>query len=401
MHSPSEDGSGSADSKGKVRTLAAASFLNDMGSDMIYPFWPLFVTQYLGANMAILGLLDGVGEALVSISKAASGYLSDLLRKRKVFIWTGYLLGSFSRIGYAISPSWGWLLPFRIMDRSGKIRSSPRDAMVADASSDQNRGRNFGLVRSMDNLGAVFGIVIGIILFRSLGYRTLFLLAAIPSLFAAMLIFRRIRERKTSKARAYKGISFRSISSSLRVYILLSGIFALGSFSYSFLLIFSRDTGVAEGTVPVFYLLFTAVASVFSILFGRLSDRIGRERVIMLSLVIWAGVCSLMVIYSTMFSLIISFLLYGLHKGSLDPVQGSLVSEMAHPDLKASTIGGFQMIIGLCALPSSLIAGILWDSLGPRVPFFLSIILTGISMMLLFPMSYLRTKVRNKGIKWK
>jgi MFS family permease len=279
------------------------------------------------------------------------------------------------------------------MDRSGKIRSSPRDAMIADASSNLNRGHNFGILRSMDNLGAVVGIVIGILLFRFLGYRTLFLLAAIPSIFAALLVFRRITERKASKARAYKGISIRRMSSSLRLYTLLSGIFALGSFSYSFLLIFSREAGVAEGTVPVFYLVFTGVASIFSVVFGRLSDRIGRERVIMLSLAIWAVVCSLMVIQGSIILLIISFVLYGLHKGSLDPVQGSLVSELAPPDIKASTIGGFQMIIGLCAFPSSLVAGLLWDSFGPRAPFFLSIVLTGMSMMLLFPMRHLRTKL--------
>ena len=99
--------------KKTVRILAFASFLNDFGSDMIYPIWPLFVTSFLGANMAVLGLIDGLGEAVVSISQAASGYLSDKIHKRKIFIWTGYLFGALSRIGYALSAVWNDLIPLK------------------------------------------------------------------------------------------------------------------------------------------------------------------------------------------------------------------------------------------------------------------------------------------------
>src|SRR3989344_605705 len=112
-----------------IGVLSLASFLHDVGSDMVFSVWPLFVTQVLGANMAVLGLIDGVGDAVVSLSGAAGGYLSDKLRKRKIFVWTGYLFGGIARIGYALSPSWQWLIPFRLLDRSGKIRSAPRDAI--------------------------------------------------------------------------------------------------------------------------------------------------------------------------------------------------------------------------------------------------------------------------------
>ena len=139
--------------KKTIRTFAWASFLNDMGSDIISPVWPLFVTQVLKANMAALGFLDGLGEALVSLSKALAGYASDRLRKRKIFIWTGYLCGGISRWGYALSSVWPHLIPFRILDRAGKIRSSPRDAMIADMSTSLNRGRHFGIIRAMDNGG--------------------------------------------------------------------------------------------------------------------------------------------------------------------------------------------------------------------------------------------------------
>ncbi len=113
--------------------------------------------------------------------QSISGYISDRIKKRKIFVWIGYLFGSFSRIGYALSKSWHHLIPFRILDRFGKIRSAPRDAFIADISNDENRGRNFGFLRAMDNLGAFFGILICVLFFKFFGYRNLFLLASIPS----------------------------------------------------------------------------------------------------------------------------------------------------------------------------------------------------------------------------
>ncbi len=182
-----------------MTVFSSASFLNDFGSDMIYPIWPLFVTEFLKANMAVLGLIDGLGEAIVSISQAGSGYLSDRIQKRKIFIWAGYLCGSASRLGYALSTVWQHLIPFRILDRSGKMRGAPRDAVVSDISSRENRARNFGLLRTMDHLGAACGAIVSILFFSYFGYRTLFLLASLPSLIGALLIFVLIKDRKTQE----------------------------------------------------------------------------------------------------------------------------------------------------------------------------------------------------------
>src|SRR3989338_11652330 len=146
------------ESKKTLRVFGLASFLNDFGSDMIYPIWPLFLTSALGANMTVLGLIDGLGDALVSISQAVSGYIADKTGKRKIFVWLGYVFAGLARLGYAMSAVWQQIIPFRILDRAGKMRGAPRDAMIADMSSDDDRGRNFGYLRMMDNLGAVFGI---------------------------------------------------------------------------------------------------------------------------------------------------------------------------------------------------------------------------------------------------
>jgi len=371
------------ETKKTIRTFALASFLNDLGSDMIYPIWPLFVTSVLGAPMSALGFIDGLGEAIVSISQAVSGYISDRIRKRKIFVWTGYLFGSLSRVGYAISSVWQHLIPFRILDRAGKIRSAPRDAIIADISTKENRGKNFGLLRAMDNLGAVCGIIVCILFFKLLGYRNLFLLAAIPSVIGASLIFHLIKEKKPADIKIYKGLSLKDLDKNFKLFLLLSSFFALGSFSYSFLLIYAKEFGFQTAFVPVLYLVFTAVASIFSVPFGKLSDKIGRKQVLMLSYIFWGLVCLSFIFFRSHLAIILTFVLYGLHKGALEPVQKTFVSELSPIKYRASSLGGFQMVVGLCALPASLIAGVLWDKISIFMPFYFSLSLTALSIIML------------------
>jgi len=366
-----------------IRTFSLASFLNDFGSDMIYPIWPLFVTSVLGANMATLGFIDGLGELIASISKAGSGYISDRIKKRKIFIWTGYLFGSISRIGYAISTIWQHLIPLKIFDRFGKIRGAPRDAIIADISTKENRGKNFGILRAMDNLGAVCGIVFCILFFELLGYRNLFLIAAIPSLISVALILFFIKERKTHKIKIYKGISLKMLDRNFKIFLLLSSFFALSSFSYSFLLVWAKEFGFKLSFVPVLYLIFTAVAAFFSLPFGKLSDKIGRKPVLMMSFILWGLVCLSFIFIQSYWVILLAFILYGLHKASLDTVQTTFVCELAPAKYRSSCLGGFQMIIGLCALPASLIAGLLWDKISMFAPFYFSLVLTMVSIFIL------------------
>ncbi len=373
----------SKESQKTIRTFALASFLNDMGSDMIYPVWPLFVTTVLGAPMAVLGFIDGLGEAIVSISQAVSGYLSDRIHKRKIFVWMGYGLGALSRIGYALTATWLHLIPFRILDRAGKIRSAPRDAIIADVSSPQDRAKSFGLVRSMDHLGAVCGILICIWLIDNIGYRNLFLLAAVPSVVGTWMIFYVIREGQPSGAKIYKGFSVRNLDRDFRLFLLLSALFALGSFSYSFLLIFAKRFGFQAAFVPVLYLIFTVFAALFSLPFGRLADKIGRKAVMCISYLFWVGVCLIFILYQGYGTIVFGFVLYGLHKATLEPVQKTLVAELAPREYRASSLGAFQMVIGLCALPASFVAGLLWDKVHICAPFYLSLALTAVSIVLL------------------
>ena len=369
-------------SRRTIGALGFASFFNDLGAGMIHPVWPLFLTGVLGANMSVLGFIDGLGEALVSISQAASGYLSDRLGKRKVFVWLGYAVPILSRTGYALSTTWQQIIPFKILDRAGKIRGAPRDAIIADLSSRMNRGTHFGYRKMMDNLGALGGILICILLFHLTGYRILFLIAALPSVIATILIVLCISESKPER-RIHAGLRLSDIEGDFRRFLILSSLFALGSFSYSFLLIFAKELGFGITSIPALYLIFTAAASLTSLPLGRLSDRIGRRPLLMFSFLLWGLVCLLFITTRSHYALILGFILYGCHKGALDTVQTTFASELCPVAFRASSLGSLRMIVGLCALPASFIAGLLWDRINLYAPFYLSLMLTVFSMVLL------------------
>jgi Major Facilitator Superfamily. len=373
------------ENKRSIRAFAWASFLNDFGSDMIYPVWPLFVTSVMGANMAMLGLIDGLGEAFVSISKAISGYISDRIRKRKFFIWSGYILGSISRFGYALAPSWQWLIPLKILDRSGKMRSAPRDALVADISTNQNRGGHFGLMKAMDNLGAVCGIVVCLLLFEHIGFTNLFLIAALPSLASAFLIYTYIKENKVSDKKLFADFTFKDLDANFKLFLILNSVFTLGAFSYSFLLIFAGKCGFKATYLPIFYLIITVTAAIFSLPMGKLSDKIGRKKLMYLAFILWAAICSSFILSTNSIVVVAAFVLYGLHKAALETVQKTYTSELCPDCFRATGLGVFQMAIGICALPASLIAGFLWDKINMQAPFYLSLALSLVAcFMLLF-----------------
>jgi MFS family permease len=268
--------------------------------------------------------------------------------------------------------------------------------MVADISTDQNRGRHFGLMRAMDNSGAVLGITTSILLLNIAGLRTLFALAAIPSVIGAILILVRIKEERPAERKIYKGLSLRHIDRNLALYFGVNAVFALGAFTYSFLLIYARTVGFKVGFVPVLYLVFTASAALFSLPFGRLSDRIGRKAVLFMSFGFWAAVCLGVIAIRGMFLVPAVFVLYGVHKAALEPVQRTLVAELCIPEYRASVIGGFQMVVGLCAFPASLAAGWLWDHVGRTAPFWLSAGLTAAAATLLL---FVKEKPRDAAVR--
>ncbi|MFX1563725.1 MAG: MFS transporter [Promethearchaeota archaeon] len=381
-----------------IGTFGAASFANDMGSDIVFSIWPTFVIL-LGGNALLIGLLDGLGDFIVNLSKGFSGFLSDKLQRRKPFIWSGYLAASMSRVLYGVAPSWHWLVPARVLDRAGKIRGSPRDALIADISSNETRGRNFGILRTLDNTGALFGILITIAfvtfafpLLESQGFtllsslQLLFIAAAIPTVIGALLIIIKIPDYRKEIGKHVFRIG--GINRQLALFITLSFIFALAFFSYSFVTLYASfflEVPLINPylKVTIAYLIFTMTAALLSAPLGKLSDRIGRRVTLLLGYGTFAIMCLIFIIIPNALTMLAAMIFYGASIGAIVPTQRSLVAELAPVDLRASLLGLYQMLIGVAALAANILAGLIWVLYLPATSFMLSLFLTLIAALLL------------------
>ncbi len=196
-----------------------------------------------------------------------------------------------------------------------------------------------------------------------------------------MLVLSLIKERKTK--RIYRGLALKNLTRNLKLFLFLSAVFALGSFSYSFLLVYAKEFGFETGFVPFLYLLFTAVASVMSLPFGKLADKVGRKSVLVLSYSLFGLMCLGFVYVGSVEGVVLLFVFYGLHRGALEPVQRAFVSELSPLRYRASVLGAFQLTVGLCALPASLIAGVLWVTFEKSAPFVFSLSLTILAIILM------------------
>ncbi len=355
--------------------------MNDMGSDMIAPIWPTFLKNYLGLNLFQIGIIDGMAITITSLTKVAAGYASDRTGKRKGFITSGYLLSLIGRFMFIFSATFWQILFYKALDRLGKMRGPPRDALVAKHSEEKKRGRSFGVLRAMDSAGAVVGASISFVLFYYLGYFWTFILAAVPAAISVLIIVFMIKEERGKDV--FKGISFRGLNRDLKIFLAASIILALGTYSYSFLILFSADFGYSDVQLPLLYILFTAVYAASAYPFGRASDRVGRRGILLTAFIIF-GITSLwthlVVDWLTAIPLMVFF---GLFNGALDPVQTSFVSDLVEEERRASIIGAFQMAIGLSALPAGMILGWAWDNINHLASFNISLVLCLIAIVLL------------------
>ncbi len=364
-----------------VIVFGAASFLNDMGSDLIAPIWPTFLRNHIGLDLFQVGVVDGLALTITALSKLMSGYLSDRTQKRKIFITLGYLLSVIGRLGFFISYTFYQILTWKSMDRLGKIRGPPRDAIVASETETGERGRAFGVLRSLDTAGAVVGATISYLLFVYIGYLGIILLAAIPGICSVILVSVLIKEKKGKDV--FKGVTFRGLDRNLKMFLFSSLLFALGTYSYSFLILYSQGFGFGEAVLPLLYLLFTFVYAVSSYPFGRISDTIGRKPILLLAFLFLIMTSGWALIVQDWFTVVIMFIFFGLMQGALDPVQTSYISDLTEENRRASILGAFQLVIGLCALPAGAIIGYLWEYLYSAAAFQYSLILCGIAIITL------------------
>ncbi len=356
-----------------VIALGWVSFLSDVASDMIYPLLPDFLTRTLNAGPAAIGLIEGVAEATASFMKMLSGWWSDRLRRRKPMVVAGYSLAAVVRPLVGLASAWGQVLAIRFADRVGKgIRTSPRDALLADMVEPENRGRAFGLQRAMDNAGAVAGPLLAAVLLKFVfeDERPVFLLAAIPGLAAVALLVIRLQERPRERA---SGIVLASAAGPLprRLWIAI-GIFAtftLASSTDAFLLLRARDNGLAVWQLPLLWAFFHAVKAAAGVPGGILSDRLGRVRTIIAGWLVYA-ISYIGFAYLTGPTQIWGlFAFYALFYALTEGAERALVADLAPPELRGRAFGAFHASVGLAALPASVLFGVWWKLFGPHAAF--------------------------------
>lgn len=381
-------------SKKLILFYSLASMFNDIGANIIYPLWPFYITTVLGIDQVFLGLIDGVAEFFIHFSKAFSGLYSDYLKKRKEFIWIGYVMPFIARIGYAFSVTWPFLLISKSFDRFGKIRDPPRDAIVSEITSKNVRGKSFGILELFDKLGGVIGVLILILVLyfvTNVNYYRLFLFSAIFSLISVFIIvfftkdyvpkFANDVKSKKSKLTTKNIYAWNYIKMNLKIkqfkYFLISAcLISLSTFSYSFYLLMIKpilfnytnfNSTIFTNVIIVSaigFVMYNFSALLSSYNFGVFSDSFGRKKSILLTNLIYLLSLTIMFFGLTsvssalsIISLILGFVLYGIYIGALNTVLITYVSEIVDQKYKATGIGLFYLFFGIFALLASLFAG--------------------------------------------
>lgn len=370
-----------------VWLIGLISFVNDSASEMLYPLMPLYLASVLMTGPKVLGIIEGVAEATSSIFKLVSGIIVDRTKKTKPWIVYGYLLAGIGRPVIAFASSWIWVLCIRFTDRIGKgLRSSPRDALLADSIPSNLRGITFGLHRSMDNAGAVVGPIIAYFLLSSgMPLRDIFLWAALPA-FITVALALCLREPVKEQLTINTSFSWnlKQMPREFKRYILVVAIFALSNSSDMFLLLRAREIGVPQEQIPLLWASISLITTVFGTPLSALSDRFSRKYFILISWGVFAFFYTAMgYVNLTVTMLFGLFLLYGLFKAATEGVEKALVADLAPAGLMGTAFGWFNLASGMMLLPASIVFGYLYESAGPTTAFLFSGICSSLAAILL------------------
>ncbi|MEM4259241.1 MAG: MFS transporter [Candidatus Pacearchaeota archaeon] len=366
--------------------LGSSSLLNDAGSDMITPILPFFITALGGSGIAV-GALSGLREGLASLFKLLGGWYSDKKAKRMPIIFAGYFISVLCKFLIAISASWQYLLAFVSIERFGKARDPPRDAIIA--MSTKKRGRGFGIHQMMDTIGAIIGSIIVIFLFWkfNFGFKTIILIGGIiASLSLFPLIFIKEPKTKPQNISLFRGI--RKLSKNLRYFIFVSSIFTIANFGlYMFLLLKAQQiTGSLLIAISI-GILFHLAYALFAVPFGIYSDKIGRKKVLMMGYLLFLAVTIGFIFSQTIVSLIILFLMYGIVYAITQGNQRAFVSDMSG-EMKGTALGFFQFVTGLVTIVGGIIAGFFWN-ISPQAMF---IYLSAIALISILALSFVKER---------
>ena len=375
-----------------VWVAGLVSLFTDISSEMIVPVLPLYLTGVLGAPAMVVGLIEGVAETTASLTKSVSGWLSDQVGRRKPLMVFGYGLSNLIKPLLGLTTGAGQVLAIRFADRFSKgVRGAPRDALIADSTPPDLRGRAFGLHRALDTVGAAIGPLLAALLLvlYADNFRAVFWWTAVPGVISVLLLLAFLRD--TGAPAAARGVprrqgwslSLRPLAPRLRWFVLISTLFALGNSADAFLVLRARGLGLAAGMVPLAYFLFNTTYALLSYPAGALSDRIGRRPVIIAGFLAFALIYAGFGAATQPWQVWGLFALYGLYYAGTEGIARAYLTDHAPAERRGSAIGVFNAYTGLAALPASWLAGLLWDRWGPPATFFCSAAIALLAAVLL------------------
>lgn len=348
------------------------SFFTDTSTKMVYSVMPLFLIS-IGASKTTLSLIEGIAESTASLLKAVSGFWSDKIGKNKPFMIIGYGITAVVTPIYAFVTTPMQVLIFRFFERVGKgVRTAPRDSLISGSINNNEAGKSFGFHKAMDNSGAIIGPLIAFLLlsFFPANYSFIFLIATIPALLGVITIVLLIREKNTRFTGAKKELSIRSLPRRFYFFLVTIFVFALGNSTDALLIVKTSETGIKTSFIPFIYMIFNTVAVLLAIPVGRLSDKKGRSKLIILGFLLYAIVYFLFGAFNRIGVFIFAFVLYGGYSALTDSCQKAMISDIVSKDLKGSSFGLYHAVLGIALLPASLIAGLLYDRVNAGAPFY-------------------------------
>ena len=353
---------------------------------------PMFLLS-IGASKTSLSLIEGIAESTAALVKTMTGFWSDKIGKNKPFILIGYVISAIIIPFYSLVITPMQVLYLRFIERFGKgIRTAPRDSLIAASVSNGETGRSFGLQKAMDNSGAIVGPLIAFVLLTTIpgNYRIIFLFAGIPAIISIFVIIFGIKEAKKSQESLFKKFHFSDFSRKYYFFLLIIFIFTLGNSTDALLMVKANEVGVKVAFIPLVYLVTSIVSVLFAIPLGSLSDKIGKEKILIAGFLIYAIVYYGFGITGSIGTIVALFALYGLYSAATDGIQKAFVSDLTDKNKQGTGLGIYNALLGITLLPASLIAGILYDRVNSSIPFYFGAA-TAVSsalLMLIFTRKY-------------
>ncbi len=379
--------------------LGMVSLLTDISSEMIFTLVPLFLSNVLKAPFTVIGLVGGLSESVDAIFRIFSGWISDKVGRRKPLTVLGYSISTIAKPFMYLATSWGAVLGVRFSDRIGKgIRSSSRDALIADSVSAEERGKGFGLHRAMDTFGAVLGLAIAaIIIYLVQGgglqlslktYQWIVLVGIAPAVLAVLvlLIFVHEKGRKTLPGSSSRpGLNLSGLTTGFdarfKVFLVIMAIFTLGNSSDFFVILRAQNLEVSLVQVVLMLVLLNVIEATVSLPAGMLSDRLGRKRVITLGWLIYALVYLGFALASSPWQIWLLFAGYGIYYGIVEGVARAFIADLVPEEKRGTAYGLYHGVVGITLLPASLLAGWLWQAFSSAAPFYFGATLAFLAML--------------------